>query len=208
LTGKRTEPAISPPDAGLIVGPRPECLLQLRDGQRGAHHVGRLGDDDRGRRVHHHHELLGLCRHVGGGDRIGCQDEATEDVDAVAHHQLLRQPLGHVGGDAAGVLADELKLLAGNGVALLLDVELDGIVHLRGGIGELPRIGHDEADLDGVLRACRCGKGNDGGGQRAEQSKHWRPPLVGLCERPSSPHDGGFAVDGSVGTCERQFAAF
>jgi hypothetical protein len=29
---------------------------------------------------------------------------------------------------------------------------LDGIVHLRRGVGELIRIGHDQADLDGLLR--------------------------------------------------------
>ena len=52
------------------------------------------------------------------------------------------------GATPPGVPADELELLAGNRVALLLDVELDGVVHLRGGIGELAGVRHDEADLD------------------------------------------------------------
>ena len=53
----------------------------------------------------------------------------------VAHDQFLRQPFGDVGRDAAGILADELDLSVGNGVAMLFDVKLDGIVHLRGSIG-------------------------------------------------------------------------
>ena len=180
-TGMRTEPTISPPaslkpcwNAGLrvdaraivrdhrvdllhavLVGPRAEGLLELRNGQRGARDVGRLGGDDGGRRVHHHHELLGFRRHVGGGERFRRQREAGEDVDLVAHDQFLRETLGDVGRDAAGVLADEFDLLAGDRVAVLLHVELDGIVHLRGGVGELARVGHDQTDLDGLLRVRR-----------------------------------------------------
>ena len=37
-------------------------------------------------------------------------------------------------------------------IAMLLDVELDGIVHLRRGVGELARVGHDQTNLDGVGR--------------------------------------------------------
>ena len=47
-----------------------------------------------------------------GGQRVRRQHVAGEDVDLVAHHQLLRQALGHVGRDAAGVPADELDLAA------------------------------------------------------------------------------------------------
>ena len=71
----------------------------------------------------------------------------------VAHDHLLRQALGDVRRDAAGVLADEFDLLAGDGVAVLLHVELDAVVDLGAGIGELSRIGHDHADLDGALGA-------------------------------------------------------
>ena len=43
---------------------------------------------------------------------------------------FLREALGDVRRDAAGVLADELDLLAGDGVAVLLHVELDAVVDL------------------------------------------------------------------------------
>ena len=42
---------------------------------------------------------------------------------------------------AAGVLADDLDLLAGDGVAVLLHVGLDAVVDLDAGIGELARTG-------------------------------------------------------------------
>ena len=58
----------------------------------------------------------------------------------VAHHEFLRQPLGDIGRNAAGILADELDLLAGDGVAMLLHIELDAVVHLGGGVGELAGI--------------------------------------------------------------------
>src|SRR5258708_39116423 len=73
----------------------------------------------------------------------------------VAHDRLLRQALGDGGGDAAGVLADEFDLLTGDGVAMLLHIELDGVVHLHGGVGELAGIAQDERDLDSVDRAGR-----------------------------------------------------
>ena len=69
----------------------------------------------------------------------------------VVDDQLLRQPLADVG-HAAIVADEELDLLAGDHVAMLRHVELDG-----GGdflAGGAHRAGHrqDEADLDGVLR--------------------------------------------------------
>ena len=113
---------------------------------------GRLGGDDGGRRIHHHHELLGFGGNVSRAERFRRQREAGEDINLVAHDELLRQPLGDIRVRSARVLADEFDLLSGNGVAVLLDVKLDGIVHLRRGVGELTRIGHDQSDLDGLLR--------------------------------------------------------
>ena len=75
--------------------------------------------------------FLASRRDVADRERVGRQDQPAEDVDLVAHDQLLREALGDVGRDAAGVLADDLDLLAGDGVAVLLHVELDGVVHLR-----------------------------------------------------------------------------
>ena len=53
-------------DAALGRRPGAEGLHHLRQRHRGADHVGRLGDDHRGRGVHHHHELLRLGRDVAG----------------------------------------------------------------------------------------------------------------------------------------------
>ena len=86
---------------------------------------------------------------------FGVSTKPGEDVGVIAHDQFLRQPLGDVGRDTAGVFADQFDLLAGDSVAVLLHVKLDGVVHLRGGVGELAGIRHDDADLDGVLRCCR-----------------------------------------------------
>ena len=107
-------------DPALLEGPLAEGVVDLRDRQRGAHDIGRLLGDDRGGGVHHHHQLLGLRGDVGSAERLGRQGEAGEDVDLVADDQLLRQALGHVGRRAAGVLADDLDLLAGDLVAMLL----------------------------------------------------------------------------------------
>ncbi len=75
-------------------------------------------------------------------------DPAGENVGVVAHDRFLRQALGDVGGDAAGILAHKLDLLAGDAGAVLLHIKLDGVVHLRRGVGELAGIAHDERDLD------------------------------------------------------------
>ena len=57
-------------------------------------------------------------------------------------------------GTLAGIAQDDLDLLAGDRVAVLLHVEIDGGLDLLAGRGLLPRHRHDEADLDGVLREC------------------------------------------------------
>ena len=128
----------------------------MRQRHRGADHVRRLGDDDRRGGVHDHHELLRLRRDVGGGERVGGEQESGQDVDAVAHDQLLREALGDVGGRAADIAADDLDLFAGDGVAVLLHVGLDAIVELDAGIGELARENIDQADLDRALCVRGC----------------------------------------------------
>jgi hypothetical protein len=49
----------------------------------------------------------------------------------------LRESLGDVRIRAAGVFADDLDILAGDAVALLLHIKLDAVVDLRRGVGEL-----------------------------------------------------------------------
>ena len=141
--------------AALGCRPGAERLIEHRRGDRGARHVGRLGRDDRGRGVHDDGELLRFGRNVADRERVRRQDQATENVDLVAHDQFLGEALGDIRRDAAGILADELDLLAGDRVAMLFHVKLDGVVHLRRRVGELAGIRHDQADLHGLLRARR-----------------------------------------------------
>src|SRR5206468_2183439 len=132
----------------VLARPRAERFGQLRHGRRRAHHVRRFRRDDGRRRVHDHHELLRFRGHVGGGKGVGRQDESGQDVHLIPHDQLLSQAFGDVRGDATRVLANDLDLLAGHGIAVLLEVELDGVVHLRRRVGELAGVRHDEPDLD------------------------------------------------------------
>src|SRR5262249_62166731 len=103
-------------------------------------------------------------------------------VTLAAHAPSLRQPLGDVGRIPAGVLADQLDLLTDNRVAVLLHVELDAVVHLGGGIGELSGIGEDHANLDRLLGVRGCDGENGCGniGKCNESFSHGCPPL----ERP------------------------
>ena len=107
---------------------------RLRHREAGAHDIGRALGDDRGRRHHHDFRNLGL-----GGDRrrrqrAGREPKTGKEGDLVVHHQLLGEPLGHVG--IAGVVADDqFDLLAGNRVAVLLHVELGAGGELLAGRG-------------------------------------------------------------------------
>ncbi len=88
-------------------GPGAERLVQHRRRCGRTDHVSRLRGDDRRRSVHDDHELLGLLRNVPGGERIGRQGEARENVDPITNHEFLRETLGDVRRDAADILADE-----------------------------------------------------------------------------------------------------
>ncbi len=135
-----------------LVSPLPERVFELRNGERCADDIRRLGGDDGGGCIHDHHEFLCFRRNVARPEGFRCQHEAGQNVDLVAHDKFLCQTLGNVRVRTTGVFADDLDLLSGDGVAVLLDVKLDGIVHLRRSVGELTRIRHDQADLDGLLR--------------------------------------------------------
>jgi hypothetical protein len=58
---------------------------------------------------------------------FGVSAKPAKDIDVVARHQFLRQPLGHRRVDAAGVLADDLDILAAELVAVLLEIELEAV---------------------------------------------------------------------------------
>ena len=91
--------------------------------------------------------LRGERRH---GERGRRDAEAGDEIDLVVDDQFLRDALGVVGHRAV-VLEDDLDLLAGDGVAVLLHVELDGVVDLLAGRGLAAGHRQDQADLDGVL---------------------------------------------------------
>jgi len=93
---------------------------------------------------------------VGGGERVGREQESGQDIDAVTDNQFLCEPFRHVGRRTADVSADDLDLLAGDGVAVLLHVGLDAVVELDAGVGELAGQNVDQPDLDGALRARGC----------------------------------------------------
>src|SRR6185312_308438 len=147
--------------------PGAECLIELRRGRRGAGDIGRFGGDDRSRRIHHHHEFLGLGGNVGDRERVRRQRKARENVGVIAHDQFLRQPFGEIRRHPADILADEFELLAGDRVAVLLHIELDAVIELNASVGELARIGIDDADLDGVLSKRRTARD----GERRRQSR-------------------------------------
>jgi len=88
----------------------------------------------------------------------GVNAEARDEADLVVDDQFLRETLGIVGNRRV-VLQDDFDLLAGDGVALLLHVQLDRIVDLLAGRGLAAGHRQDQADLHALLRTCRrkCG---------------------------------------------------
>ncbi|CCE10035.1 hypothetical protein BRAS3843_370020 [Bradyrhizobium sp. STM 3843] len=170
----------------------------LRQGEAGAHDVGRLLGDDRGAGRHHHFRDLALGRQRRRSERGRRDAEACDHIDLVVDDQFLRQPLGVVG-QRGVVLEDDLDLLAGDGVAVLLHVELDGIVDLLAGRRLAAGHRHDQPDLEGVLGGSRT-RANPGG-DRTEQhetrnsivhlpSSHLRDLERGACDTSS-----GFSGD-------------
>ena len=117
---------------------------------------------------------------------LGVVAIAGQHVDLVADDQFLREPLGHIRRNAARVLADEFEFLASDGVTMLLHIELDAVVHLRCGIGELARVRTDQADLDGLLGLCGCSREHDG---RRDNGLHHEQQLahhILLVSRPAA----------------------
>jgi hypothetical protein len=159
-------------------GPGAQRFADLRQRQRNAHDVGGLLRDDRGRGVHVDHQFFGFVGNAGRAERFRGQREAGQDVDAVTHHQFLRQTLGDIRVRAAGVLPDDLDLLAGDAVTVLLHVELDAVIDLRRGVGELAGVGADDADFDRTLGlgTSRQQASRKRGGK--QDAFHWYPPRL------------------------------
>ena len=183
-------------EPGAVVGDERDDLLDLvlrrpfgdrdrdlRQREAGPHDVRRLLGDDRGRRRGHDHRRLALRRDRRGRERERRQAEAGEHVDLLVDDELLRDPPRRVG-DAGVVLDDDLDLAAGDGVAVLRDVELDRGLDLLAGRRRLAGHRQDEADLErrgrlrlraGAAERRRRGRrrcGGSGGG------RSWRSPVV------------------------------
>ena len=72
---------------------------------------------------------------------FGRQQPAGENVDLVANDEFFAPAVLATGGfDATDILADDLDLLAGDGVAVLLHIKLNAFVDLLGRVGELAGI--------------------------------------------------------------------
>jgi hypothetical protein len=78
--------------------------------------------------------------------------EAGNETDLVVDDQFLGEALGVVGKGSI-IPEDDFDLLAGNGVAVLLHIQLDRIVDLLAGRRLAARHRQDQADLDAFLRA-------------------------------------------------------
>ena len=100
----------------ILRGPLGNRIGDLWQRHRDADDVGRLGRDDRCGRVHDDHRLLGFGGDRRDGQRIRREAETDKDVDVVASHQFLGQPLGDVGGRSPSILLDDLDFLSGHGV--------------------------------------------------------------------------------------------
>src|SRR5882762_2615691 len=166
----------------VLGGPVADDGGRLRQGKAGAHDVGRTLGDDRGAGRHHDFRDLRLGRQRRRRQRCGSNAEARDEADLVVDDQFLRETLGIVGNRRV-VLQDDFDLLAGDGVALLLHVQLDRIVDLLAGRGLAAGHRQDQADLHALLRPSRRNGGdareyNAGSGprQRFSANEHERSP--------------------------------
>jgi hypothetical protein len=140
---------------------------RLCEDEARAHEVRRGGGGDRGARDHDHGRDLGLGHERAIGER-GRRNPAGDDVHLVVDDHFLNEAAGVIG-DAGVVAQDQLDFLAGDLIAMLLDVEPRTGRRLPAGSGKTGA-GHGKAhaDLDHFLRggAARGERDQAGGGER------------------------------------------
>ena len=117
--------------------------------------------------------LITGTRGLGGqrcdGSQVRRPHDAGDQLHTVAHDQLLRNALGHVGVGAGIVALHQLDLDARRQlVGIQLHVELDALVDLVALRGAGTAVSADQTDLDG-LRGQRQRRQQRGGGQSRAQ---------------------------------------
>jgi hypothetical protein len=93
-----------------------------------------------------------MRRHRRGGDRRRRQREAGDELDLVAGDQFGGDRLGGGARGRALVALDEFDPVRRDVAGVLLEVEIECLVHLGAEIGIDARIGQDNADPDGLGR--------------------------------------------------------
>ena len=146
----------------------PDCCPKR---ETGAHHVGVVGIDH-ARRARHHHDVGGLALGRKRPDRHGARGErGADDRDLLVDDEFLCQPLGVVG-HAGVVLDDEVDLLAGDGGAVLVHVELGAGLDLLADRREAARQRQHQADLRRVLGSGAGGRQRARGQRNSDLTQH------------------------------------
>src|SRR5712691_11744584 len=151
-----------------------EGLGGLARGRGGTHEkLGRLalGEVVGGGARRDRRDALGV--HVGR-ERVGFErgQRADDHVNLALLDQLAR-PGQRAGGLAAAVNDRQLDATAGERVLLLLEEQLDPVLHLLTGRRQRPGQDRDEADADGLLRGGRRRgeNGEDGEGEARDDTR-------------------------------------
>jgi len=118
-------------------------------------------------------EDLGVGHRLGGGEQHVRPDEAGDEIDLVALHELLGLLLADLG-LLVVILVDDLDRLAGHLAAHVVQGQLDRVAHVLADIGIAAGQGGDEADLDFALRIGRRNAEREHGrsGQKHRFQRH------------------------------------
>jgi hypothetical protein len=138
----------------LLGGPFTDRVALLPEGKGDPRDIGRETRDlhpGRGNAEQERHlGLDGQRRDRGGGRR---QHDAHKELNMIARDQLLREPFADLGAGSV-VALDQLKLDALRQILLVqLQVKIDRLLRLIGGLRDKTGVAVDQPDLDD--RFCR-----------------------------------------------------